>query len=293
MTRKVGIVGSGMMGSEIALVYALAGFRAKICDQSIEQVNAAIERLKAILETGVKKSRYTQQQADSALANLEVCNSLESFSDCEFVVEAVFENIDVKGKIFEQLVKILPETVVVMSNTSSISITAMGGRLPADRRGRFLGTHFFSPVSRMALVEVIPGIDTDPAVVSDVLHLMKTIGKEPIEVKDVVGFAVNRMLHIFFIEAIRLVEEGAATVEDIDKACKLGLGHPVGPFELMDVTNNKLGMDVQEILQSHYGDRFLPRQLLKAIVAAGYHGKKAGRGWYRYADGKRIQKPDC
>ncbi|MCJ2187635.1 3-hydroxyacyl-CoA dehydrogenase family protein [Novosphingobium sp. 2638] len=289
MARKVGVVGSGMMGSEIALVYALAGFSVKICDQSAEQVQSAIERLKGVLEQGIAKNRYTREQADAALANLEACDSLESYADRDLVVEAVFEDIDVKGAIFERLAKVLPETAIMMTNTSSISITALGGRLPEERRGRFVGTHFFSPVSRMALVEVIPGIDTDPQVADEVMQLMRDIAKEPIHVKDVVGFAVNRMLHIFFIEAIRLVEEGAVSAEDIDKACKLGLGHPVGPFELMDLTDTKLSMDVQQIMQDHYGDRFMPRQLLKAIVAAGYRGRKTGRGWHRYdAKGKRI-----
>jgi 3-hydroxybutyryl-CoA dehydrogenase len=288
MGRKVGVVGAGMMGAEIALVYALAGHSVKLCDQAPEKVATAIARLKGVLDKGVEKNRYTPEEAARALANLEASESLETYGDRELVVEAVFENAEVKGAIFKRLAAVLPESSVLMTNTSSISITALSGFLPAERRARFLGTHFFSPVSRMPLVEVIPGLDTSPAVTREVMQLMTDIGKSPIHVKDVVGFAVNRMLHIFFIEAIRLVEEGVATVEDVDKACKLGLGHPVGPFELMDVTATDLGLDVQGILQENYGERFMPRQLLKAIVRAGYHGKKAGRGWYSYEDGKRV-----
>ncbi|HEX4984534.1 MAG TPA: 3-hydroxyacyl-CoA dehydrogenase family protein, partial [Burkholderiales bacterium] len=143
-------------------------------------------------------------------------------------------------------------------------------------------THFFSPVSRMKLVEVIPALDTAAATADAVIAACKEAGKTPIRVKDVVGFAVNRVLHAFMIEAVRLVEEGVATPEEIDIACKLGLGHPIGPFELSDAVTNKLSLQVQEILHGAYGPRFLPRPLLKSMVRAGYDGKKAGRGWYRY-----------
>jgi len=138
----------------------------------------------------------------------------------------------------------------------------------------------------MKLVEVIPGLDTDTQTLETVLAVCREIGKTPIKVKDVVGFAVNRILHAFMIEAIRLVEEGVATPEEIDLACKLGLGHPVGPFELNDAVSNSLSLQVQEILHQLYGPRFLPRPLLKQMVQAGYNGKKAGRGWYRYDNKK-------
>ena len=134
----------------------------------------------------------------------------------------------------------------------------------------------------MKLVEVIPGIDTAEHTVEALMQYSRDVGKVPIKVKDVVGFAVNRVLHAFMIEAVRLVEEGVCTPEEVDLACKLGLGHPVGPFELCDAVTNKLSLQVQEILQGAYGERFRPRPLLKQMVQAGYNGKKAGRGWYRY-----------
>jgi 3-hydroxybutyryl-CoA dehydrogenase len=156
------------------------------------------------------------------------------------------------------------------------------------RRARFIGTHFFSPASRMKLVEVIPTVDTDPAFVDAVMATMASIGKTPIRVKDVVGFAVNRLLHALVIESIRLVEEGVCSPAEIDTACKLGLGHPIGPFELLDNTQNSLSLSVHEILHQAYGERFLPRPLLRQMVDAGYNGRKAGRGWHRYdSDGKR------
>lgn len=288
MIGKVGVVGAGMMGSEIALVYALGGMSVLLCDQSPERARAAIDRLKDLLAKGIEKGRFTQDSAAQALARLQVCNDLDAYGDRELVVEAVFENAETKGTIFKRLANILPTSSTIATNTSSISITVLSGNLPEERRARFLGTHFFSPVSRMPLVEVIPGMDTSPEVVHEMIEVLTGIGKSPIHVKDVVGFAVNRMLHIFFLEAIRLVEEGVATVEDIDKACKLGLGHPVGPFELMDVTATDLALDVQEILRTNYGERFMPRQLLRSLVLAGYRGRKQGRGWYSYENGKRV-----
>ncbi len=141
----------------------------------------------------------------------------------------------------------------------------------------------------MQLVEVIQGLDTDPGYADAVSETLRRIGKSPIRVKDVAGFAINRLLHALVIESIRLVEEGVCTPADIDLGCKLGLGHPIGPFELLDNTTNTLSRDVHEVLYKAYGERFLPRPLLRQMVAAGYDGRKAGRGWYRYGkDGKRL-----
>ena len=288
MIGKVGVVGAGMMGSEIALIYALGGMSVVLSDQSPERAQGAIQRLKDLLDKGIEKGRYTKDSAEQALANIQIRRDLDQYGDRDLVVEAVFENAEIKGAIFKRLADILPPSSIIAMNTSSISITVLSGYLPQERRARFLGTHFFSPVSRMPLVEVIPGMDTAPEVAREMIELLSRIGKSPIHVKDVVGFAVNRILHIFFIEAIRLVEEGVATVEDIDTACKLGLGHPVGPFELMDVTATDLALDVQEILRTNYGERFMPRQLLRSLVQAGYRGKKQGRGWYTYENGKRV-----
>jgi 3-hydroxybutyryl-CoA dehydrogenase len=285
---KIGVVGAGMMGSEIALVFALGGHDTLLSDRDKAYAEAALARLRGVLEKGVPRGFWSEQQAAEALSRLKVADSLADYADRDLVIEAVFEDEAIKGEIFKQLAEIVRDDCVLASNTSSISISVLGSYLPEARRPRFLGTHFFSPVSRMKLVEVIPGLDTDAVVVQSVSEALTAVGKTPVTVKDVVGFAVNRLLHIFFIEAVRLVEEGVATPEDIDTACKLGLGHPVGPFELMDGVTNSLSLDVQEILHEAYGDRFLPRPLFKQLVKAGYNGRKAGRGWYRYdASGKR------
>jgi 3-hydroxybutyryl-CoA dehydrogenase len=194
-----------------------------------------------------------------------------------------------KRSVFKRLDALLQPSAGLTSNTSSISISSLSAALSGDRRRRFVGTHFFSPVSRMRLVEVVSSMDTEAAFADQVSEALTAIGKTPIRVKDVVGFAVNRLLHALVIESIRLVEEGVCSPADIDVACKLGLGHPIGPFELLDNTANSLSQSVHEILYEAYGERFLPRPLLRQMVDAGYDGRKAGRGWYRYdKDGKRL-----
>ena len=282
MINRVGVIGAGLMGSEIALVFALAGKQVLLSDTTEEALSRARDTLARILEKGVSRGFYQSADVAPALQRIRTTTSLADFSDFELVVEAVFENEDVKAQVFRALDGVLHADCIIASNTSSISITGLAAHVSPPRRSRFVGTHFFSPVSRMKLVEVIPGLDTAQSTVDSAMQACRDAGKTPIKVKDVVGFAVNRVLHALVIEAVRLVEEGVATPEDIDLACKLGLGHPIGPFELLDVTQNSLSLQVQGILHDAYGERFQPRPLLKQMVQAGYNGKKAGRGWYKY-----------
>jgi 3-hydroxybutyryl-CoA dehydrogenase len=286
---KIGVVGAGMMGSEIALMFALSGYPTLLSDRSPDAAKHAIERLHGVLDRGLPRGFWSETAAETARRQLSVAESLDAYEDCGLVIEAVFENEDLKRDVFHKLDSILAPEAGLASNTSSISITSLSAALAEPRRARFVGTHFFSPVSRMRLVEVIPTINTDPAFVDAVEKTMVAIGKAPIRVKDVVGFAVNRLLHALVIESIRLVEEGVCSPAEIDTACKLGLGHPIGPFELLDNTQNSLSLSVHEILHQAYGERFLPRPLLRQLVAAGYNGRKAGRGWHRYdSNGKRL-----
>ncbi|HWA11762.1 MAG TPA: 3-hydroxyacyl-CoA dehydrogenase family protein [Burkholderiales bacterium] len=282
MIQKVGVVGAGLMGSEIALVFALAGRDVLLSDTSEDNLKRAKDNLAKILEKGVGRGFYKADDVQPALGRLQTTTDLSRYADRDLVIEAVFESEPVKAEVFRKLDGICRAGCIIASNTSTISITALSAYVGAGRRRDFLGTHFFSPVSRMKLVEVIPALDTAPETVDVVIEACKQAAKTPIRVKDVVGFAVNRLLHAFMIEAVRLVEEGVATPEEVDLACKLGLGHPVGPFELSDAVTNNLSLQVQEILHGAYGPRFLPRPLLKSMVQAGYNGKKAGRGWYKY-----------
>lgn len=284
--EKVGVVGAGMMGSEIALVFALAGRRVRLQDRDQARLESVPAKLARVLDKGIAHGTCDEAQKEKALRNLETTASLEDFADRDLVIEAVFEDAQVKGEVFGQLDGICGRNCIVTTNTSTLPITSLAANFSPKRRGRFLGTHFFSPVSRMALVEVIPGTESEEAAVEAVIGALREAGKEPIRVKDVTGFAVNRLLHIFFIEAIRLAEEGVASPEDIDKACRLGLSHPIGPFELMDYVKNSLTLQVQEILHEAYGPRFLPRPLLKEMVEEGRDGRRAGKGWYEYESAK-------
>ncbi|MFN0040494.1 MAG: 3-hydroxyacyl-CoA dehydrogenase family protein [Burkholderiales bacterium] len=282
MINKVGVVGAGLMGSEIALVFALAGKDVLLNDTTDEGLRRAKDNLVKVLDKGVGRGFYPADVVQPTLARIRTTSDLGAFSDRDLIIEAMFESEPVKAEVFRKLDAICHPDCLIASNTSSISITGLSSHLKPERRSRFVGTHFFSPVSRMKLVEVIPALDTAQATVEAAMAACREAGKTPIKVKDVVGFAVNRVLHALVLEAIRLVEEGVATPEDIDLACKLGLGHPIGPFELMDVTQNSLSLQVHGILHEAYGERFQPRPLLKQMVQAGMNGKKAGRGWYRY-----------
>ena len=284
---RIGVVGAGLLGAEIALVYALAGYDVLLADRGEAELEAALDRLAGILDKGIARGFYQQPEKPASLARIAVTTDLARFADRDMVTEAVFEDERVKAEIFRSLDRVCRKDALIASNTSSIAISTLASCLAPERRKRFLGTHYFSPVSRMKLVEVIPGFETAETAVDEASAYCGDAGKTPIRVKDVVGFAVNRVLHAFVIEAIRLVEEGVASPEDIDLACKLGLGHAIGPFELMDVTSSSLCLQVQEILHEAYGERFRPPALLKQRVRAGYLGRKAGRGWLKSAERKR------
>ena len=279
---KVGVVGAGMMGSEIALVFALAGKQVLLNDTDQPRLDKAMANLERILDSGIARKFWAEVDKPAALANIATTTDLDSFADRDFVIEAVFEDKDVKGAVFKRLDQVCRPDAVLATNTSSISITVLAANVSEARQRNFVGLHFFSPVHRMKLVEVIRAMDSGDEAIAAATAACVEAGKVPIQVKDVVGFAVNRMLFALWNEALRLVEEGACTPEDIDTGCKLGLGHPVGPFELMDLTSNTLNLQVGHILADAYGERFHPRPILKQVVAAGRIGRKAGRGWYRY-----------
>lgn len=281
MALKIGVVGAGLMGGEIALVFALAGHSVQLKDRDQLTLDRCVARLRTLMEKGVSRGFYKEVQIAPALARIQPALHFDPFADCNLVVEAVFESVEVKTKLLAQLDEICSADCIIASNTSTIPISTLGAALAPGHRGRFIGTHYFSPVSRMALVEVIPGFDTADATTESVLAIMREIGKTPICVKDVAGFAVNRMLHVFIIEAVKLVEEGVATPEDLDTACRLGLGHAIGPFALMDAVTSSLCLEAQEIMHEAYGERFRPPALLKQRVRAGYGGGKGRRGWYK------------
>jgi 3-hydroxybutyryl-CoA dehydrogenase len=276
---KTGVVGAGLMGAEIALVFALAGHEVLLRDRSQEALAGAIDRLRGTLDKGVSRQLYPSEAASAALARIEPVGSVEAMADCAMVTEAVYESLDAKAAVLRALDKACGPRCILASNTSTLPISTLAVFLQPGRRGRFLGTHYFSPVSRMKLVEVIPGFATEATIIAEVTAVLAEIGKQPVRIKDVAGFAVNRMLHALLIEAVKLVEEGVATPADLDVACCLGLGHPIGPFAMMDIVTSDLCLQVQDILHDAYGERFRPPALLKQRVAAGYGGGRGRPGW--------------
>ncbi len=277
--EKIGVVGAGLMGAEIALVFALAGHDVKLSDRSEELLAAARTRLSRVLDRGIPRGFFKPEDKVLALARIATSVALDPFADCDFVTEAVFEDEAVKADTYKNLDAICQPACIFASNTSTIPISTLASHVGEARRPNFIGTHYFSPASRMKLVEVIPAFDTAPETVETAMRLMREADKTPIRVKDVAGFAVNRMFLVFLNEAVRLVEDGVATPEDIDTACKLGLGHPMGPFELMDATTSKLVLQASEILFEAYGERFRPPALLKQRVRAGLVGGRGRKGW--------------
>jgi len=281
---KVGVVGAGLMGAEIALVFAFGGFEVALNDLHEDALERAVGRLTKLLDKAASRGVYSAEQCQQALARIRPTTDIARLADCDLVTEAVFEAIETKQAVLRTLDAVCHPGCVLASNTSTLPISTLSAALESSRRAAFLGTHYFSPVSRMQLVEVVPGFDTDPAITAQVVGLLRNLGKWPVMIKDVAGFAVNRMLHAMLIEAVKLVEEGVATPEDLDAACRLGLGHPMGPFALMDVVTSGLCLQVQEILHDAYGERFRPPALLKQRVAAGYGGGRGQRGWIRETD---------
>ncbi len=276
---RIGVVGAGLMGAEIALVHALSGHQVVLADRNEPALSAAMARLTGIFDKGIVRGFYESSLKAPTLTAIRTTTDLSELADSDLVVEAVFEKEEIKAEVISTLDGCLKAGAIIATNTSTIPVTVLASHVGEERQPYFIGTHYFSPVSRMTLVEVIPALQTSDETISTTMRLCHAIGKTPIRIKDVTGFAVNRLLHVMLIEAVRLVEEGVASPSDIDQACRLGLGHPLGPFELMDATTSSLCLQVQDILFQAYGERFRPRPLLKQRVQAGYVGGRGKTGW--------------
>lgn len=282
MIKKVGVVGAGMMGAEIALCFARAGMETVLSDTSLEIAEKGKAKQNDILEKRIKKGKLEKSEKENILANVVPTGDVKDVADCDIVIEAVLENIEIKLGIFSQLDGICKPETILASNTSSISISKIASAVGESRKGRVIGTHFNSPASVMKLVEVIPGLMAAAETADEVTSLLAEIGKEPVRVKDVVGFGLNRLFHCFYLEACRLIEEGVCTPEDVDKICKYGLGHPMGICALLDITGHDLNQSVDQILFDAYGDRFRPSPVIQRMVDSGRLGRKTGAGFYEY-----------
>ena len=279
--KTVGIVGAGSMGAGIAQAAAQSGFQVKVVDVSDAVWARSRKTIAKSLERLAAKEKITEAQVKDALGLLSFSTDMGTLAGVPFVFEAVFENIDVKRELFSKLDAICGDDVVYASNTSSIAITEMASLV--KRPGRFVGMHFFNPVPMMRLVEVIPAMQTEKSVTELAMAMAVKLGKTPITCKDTPGFVVNRLLIPYMLDAVRLLEAGVASAQDIDTAMKLGAGMPMGPFELMDFTGVEISHLVGEIFYGYTKEaRFASPGLLRNMVSAGYLGRKTGKGFYEY-----------
>jgi len=281
--KKIGVIGAGAMGSGIAQVAAQSGYHVVMQDVTDEFVKKGVDSIDRFLTKGIERGKVTEEQKKEVLGRIRRTTRIEDMGDVDVIIEAVFEDLKVKQDVLEKIDGLLAPEAILCTNTSSISITQIASA--TKRPDKVAGMHFFNPAQIMRLVEVIRGYHSSDETITAVIDLAKRMGKEPVEVKkDSPGFVVNRIMIPHFIEAIKIVEEGIATVEDVDKAVKLGLNYPMGPFELLDLTGNDIGYHVMDYLHTELPRelKWSPPNLLKTIIRAGRLGRKTGGGWYDY-----------
>lgn len=289
--KTIMVVGSGLMGGGIAQVAAQAGYNVIMNDVKMEFIEKGFSNITRLLEGRVTKGKLDEAEKDAILGRIGKSASFDAAKDADFVIEAAFEDLDVKKGIFQELDGICGEEVIFASNTSSIPITTLAAA--TERPDRFIGMHFFSPVPVMRLVEVIPALKTAEETIKATEELAAKMGKETVRVKDVPGFLVNRANAAFRAECFKCLLEGVASLEDIDKAIKLGLNHPMGPFELADFVGVEIGYNVFKTLYEGYKDpKFAPSLILEKLVISGDLGRKTGKGWYDYTSGERKPRTD-
>jgi 3-hydroxybutyryl-CoA dehydrogenase len=280
---KVGVVGCGLMGSGIAQVAANAGCQVTVREVSPQLVEKGLQSIDKNLQRLVDKGTLPQAEREQVRGRLRGTTNLEDLKDCDLVIEAIIEQLPAKRELWNALDKICPKATIFASNTSSLSITEMATF--TQRPDRFLGLHFFNPVPVMKLVEVIRTIATDPKVNEEVVAFALRLGKTPVRTTDRTGFIVNRLLVPYLLDAVRALEEGVGSVEDIDNSMKLGCGHPMGPLALLDFVGNDTTYYIANIMFDEFKEkRFASPPLLKRMVLSGWNGRKAGRGFYDYTD---------
>jgi 3-hydroxybutyryl-CoA dehydrogenase len=279
--KKVGVLGAGLMGSGIAEVCARSGYTTVVREVSEELVRKGVSRIESSLSKAVERGKLAAADRDAARGRLTATTRLDEFADCDVVIEAVVENLDAKKEIFRELDAICGKDTIFCSNTSSLTITELSAT--TGRPDRFAGLHFFNPVPVMKLVEVVRTISTSDETTETLLDFARSLGKEPVLAKDNSGFIVNRLLVPYLLDAVRALEEGIGSREDIDKGMELGCGHPMGPLKLLDFVGLDTTYAIAEIMFAEYREkRFAPPPLLKRMVLAGRYGRKSGRGFYEY-----------
>lgn len=276
--KNVGVIGAGTMGQGIANAFATAGYNVTVCDIKIEWAQNGINKIGAKLDKLVSREKITAEKAEGIKANL-TAGEYKDLADCDLIVEAVLEKMEIKKDLFKTLDEICKEDCIFGTNTSSLSVTEIANGI----KHNVIGMHFFNPADRMKLVEVISGENTPVETKEAIIECSKSLGKTPVEVAEGPGFVVNRILIPTINEACFIYQEGLASVEDIDTAMKLGANHPMGPLALGDLIGLDIVLDVMEVLYTETGDpKYRPCTLLKKMVRAGKLGQKTKQGFYSY-----------
>ena len=281
--QKVGVVGCGLMGSGIAQVCAASGFPTTVREVSAELVEKGLKGIEKNLARMVEKGTITEAAKGEIRGRLKGTTNLEDLKDCDLLIEAIIEQLPAKRELFSALDKLCPPATIFASNTSSLTITEIA--TATKRPQRFVGLHFFNPVPVMKLVEVVRTIATDASVYEEAVGFGTKLGKTAVRAHDSTGFIVNRLLVPYLLDAIRALEEGVGSIEDIDNSMKLGCGHPMGPLTLLDFVGLDTTYYIAQIMFDEFKEkRFAAPPLLKRMVLAGWNGRKAGRGFYDYSD---------
>jgi len=281
--EKIGVVGCGLMGSGIAQAAAQAGLQVAVREVSAELIDKGFANIDKSLARLVQRGTLTAAQRDAARNRLRGTTKLDDLAGCDLIIEAITEQLAPKKELFRALDAVCPAQTIYASNTSSLSITEMA--VATRRPERFVGLHFFNPVPIMKLAEVIRTIATDPKVYEEVAAFTGRLGKTAVRTSDRTGFVVNRLLVPYLLDAVRALEEGVASIPDIDQAMKLGCGHPMGPLTLLDFVGLDTTYYIANIMFDEFKERrFAPPPLLKRMVMAGWNGRKSGRGFYEYSD---------
>jgi 3-hydroxybutyryl-CoA dehydrogenase len=278
---KIAVMGAGIMGSGVAYASAVAGYDTVLVDVSAEILDKALGTITKSLDTGIKRGKLDEDAKNQALARLKLDSSMETaLEGAGLVVEAVPENIDLKCKVFGQLDELTPKDAILATNTSSLSVTEIAAA--TNRPQKVIGMHFFNPVPKMKLIEIIRGLDTSDDTYQSVEDVAKKMGKESVDVRESPGFVTSRINVVIGNEAFYMLQEGVASARDIDKALKLGLNHPMGPFEMVDLVGLDTRLGVLNYLHERLGEKYRPCPLLVQYVKAGRLGRKVGRGVYDY-----------